>query len=51
MVWRALEQLERDRAQAEVAQRDMAAAGQGLDNAAKPQLAPPLPDRSTVTPR
>jgi hypothetical protein len=51
MVWRALEQLERDRAQAEVAQRDMAAAGQGLDNAAKPQIAPPLPDRSQTTPR
>jgi hypothetical protein len=51
MVWRALEQLEKDRAMAEIAQRNEAAAGLGMDNAAKPQVAPPLPDRSTVTPR
>jgi hypothetical protein len=51
LVWRALDQIEQDRAQAQMMQRDMAAAGQGLDNAAKPQAPPPLPDRSQTNPQ
>ena len=51
LVWRALDDIEQKRAQAQMMQRDMAAAGQGLDNAAKPQIAPPLPDRSQTAPQ
>ena len=51
LVWSGLEWLEQARAAKDALQQQMQAQSLGMDNAAKPQGPPPLPDRAGFTPQ